>query len=200
MAWESYEEVYEHIGKFCVEFELFCGSMEACIRNVLHVQNLTNESIQTILLTGLTAEPLRTLLQRLTGETILTEENKALLSKAFNELQKLIGERNNLIHCKWYIYGYETQEEINKILVDGEKLHANKEGESIKNVKLEKEKVEMLIQKCRDAGIIISLIARCIIRIRKVEDCFSIENDNLIINHDALKPVVVNMTVGKDSI
>lgn len=188
MTWDSFKEIYEHVGRFCVDFEQFCRAMEVCIRNILNTQGLTNESIQTILMAGSTASPLRTLLQNLTGEVLGTNENKALLSKAFSKLQTLIEERNDLIHSKWFVYGRKTEEDIAKFLAYGEKLHANKDGEAIKNFNLEKEKVETLIKKCREASIIISLLTRCVIGLRKIEDCFSIDNKKLVINYEALKP------------
>ena len=191
MTWKSYDEIYEHIGRFCVDFEQFCRSMEACVRNILHSQGLTNESIQTILLAGSTAAPLRALLQNLIGEVIGTEENRALLSKAFKELQEITEERNDLIHSKWFVYGYVTEEETAEFLAEGEKLHANRDGEAVKNFTLSKENIEELINRCMEAGIIVSLLTRCVLGVREVHECFSINDKALVINYDALRPVKV---------
>ena len=191
MTWKSFDEIYEHIGRFCVDFEQYCRSMEACIRTILHSKGLTDESIQAILLSGHTAEPLRSLLQKLIGEMLVNEDNKKLYSKAFARLQSIINERNDLIHAKWFMYG-DLDKVSNKadFLAVGEKLHANKDGADIKDFTLEKSKLDALIQECRDAGIIVSLLTRCVLGIRDIKDCFDIKNGELVIKYEELKPDV----------
>jgi len=190
MEWNSEKEIYEYIGHFCVEFEQVCRYMEVCIRHILLKKGLTDESVQSILLSDYTAEPLRTLLQKLVGETLAEEKIKKILSKVFNKLQKLIQERNDLIHSKWFIIGINN-EIIDKteVIAVGEKLHANKNGSAIKNFDLKKEKLESLIKKCREASIIISLLTRCAMNIRKVNECCTIENNDLVLHYEALKKV-----------
>lgn len=81
MQWNSETEIYEFIGHFCVEFELICRNMEDCIRYILLSKGLAYESVQTILLSDYTAEPLRSLLQKLVGETLAEEKDKKYFQK-----------------------------------------------------------------------------------------------------------------------
>ena len=193
MKWESEKDIYKQIGRFCIEFEQFCRSMEVCVRNILTIQGLTNEAVQSILLAGSTAAPLRSLLQNLIGEVIGTEQNRSLLSKAFKKLQDITEERNDLIHSKWFVYGYIRENETDEFMADGEKLHANRDGNDVKKFKLKKEKLEALINRCREASIIASLLTRCVIRVREVDECFSIENRQLVVNYQALKPIELSI-------
>ena len=191
MAWDSENEIYQHIGKFCVDFEQFCRSMEACIQTIFEINGLKNDKLEKIILAGYTADPLRRLLQNLIGEVLGNEKNKKLLSKAFKELQSLTEERNDVIHSKWFVYGVSTEQEINYFLAEGEKLHANQAGEATKSIDLEKERIEKLIQECKKASIIVSLLSRCVLDLRSVEECFSIENKRLVIKYEALKPIPI---------
>lgn len=191
MAWSSNNEIHEHIGKFCVDFEEFNRSMESSISQIFYNQGLDNQKLHAIILAGCTAAPLRDMLQSLIGELIGTEENQRVLSKTFRELQMLIEERNNIIHSKWLIYGVESDENMSEVLARGEKLHRNKEGGAIKNTLLTKENILALINQCRQARVIVSLLSRCVLGIRTVEECFSIINKNLEVNYEALKPIML---------
>lgn len=190
MTWASDSEVHECIGRFCVDFEQVCRSMETCIRTILHGYGLTSEPIQEILLSGYTAEPLRVLLQSLVGQTLAkgTEEKK-ICSKVFGRLQELINERNDLIHSKGYFVGLKNEEKQQKILALGEKLHANKQGVATKSFNLEKPKLKALIQQCREASIMVSLLTRCVMGVRSLGECFQVQKDQLSVKYEALKPV-----------
>ena len=194
MAWESDSEVYENIGRFCVDFELVCRSMETCIRTILHKEGLKKEAIQEIILAGMTAYPLLTLLQRLIGETLAdTSEEKAISSRLFKELGDLVEERNNLIHAKWFLVGMGTKEEEMEIVALGEKLYANKEGTATKNLNLKKEDIELHIRECRQACIRISLLVRCVIGIRSLTECFEIKKSKITVKNEALKLDVIHV-------
>jgi hypothetical protein len=192
MPWKSDSEVYECIGHFSVDFEHVCRSMETCIRNILYQEGLKNEAVQEILLAGMTADPLLTLLQRLVGEILVgTPEEKAISSRLFKELRDLIETRNELIHAKWFLVGMNVKQEETEIKALGEKLHANKEGTATKNLNLKKEEIEELIGKCREASIRISLLTRCVIGIRSLTDCFEFTDNQFIVNYKALEPIVI---------
>jgi hypothetical protein len=194
MNWQSDSEFYEHFGRFCVDFEQLCRSMESCIRIILHKEGLANSSVHEVLLSGYTAEPLRALLQNLVGETLAnTNKERALCSKVFSRIQKLIDERNDLLHGKWFLFYSDLKDQEKEILALGEKLHANKKGAATKVLRIEKSKLDELVNSCREAAITISLIIRCIIGLRTLNDCFQIENKEFSINHEALEPVRIKV-------
>jgi len=144
------------------------------------------------LLSHYTAEPLRSLLQSLIGQTIVKDKKEQIIcSKIFTQVQKLITNRNDLIHSKWYFYGLQKEEEEQKVIAFGVRLHANSSGAAKKNINLEKSKIEEHIKQCKEAGIMISLLMRCVMGMRSLKDCFAIENKQLVIQYDALKPIPI---------
>lgn len=190
MTWKSDTEVYENIGRLTVDFEHVCRAMETCIRHILHSEGLTNGSIQEILLAGMTADPLATLLQRLAGQTLVkTEKEKAISSRLFKELRELISSRNDLIHAKWFLVGMAVNEQEREIQALGEKLYANKEGTATKNLNLAKPDLEKVINACREAGIRISLLTRCVIGVRTLTGCFDVKNGDFVVHYEMLKPI-----------
>lgn len=192
MKWENEKEIYEYIGRFCVEFEQMCRSMEVCIRTIVHGQGLTNDSVSEILLANYTAEPLRTLLHSLLGETVVKSKNEEdICSKIFTYIQKLTGQRNDLIHSKWYLCGLRKEEEVEEVFAFGAKLHANKKGTATKKMELDKSELNELISQCKEASKMISLLLKCVMGVRSLKDCFSIEKNQLKINYEALKPISV---------
>jgi hypothetical protein len=194
MQWKNEAQIYELYGKFCIDFEQVCRSMEACIRSILDKQGLTNEQIQDILLSGYTAEPLRKLLQNLVGEVLVKNSHDAkVCSKIFNIVQELTSERNNIIHSKWFILGFAKDDGVKEMLALGEKLHANMKGAATKKPKLDRGTVEENIAKCGEASILLALLMRCLIGLRKLNECFQIKNGQLTWNKDALKPIELNV-------
>lgn len=190
MTWNNSEEVHEMIGRFCVDFEQLCRSMEGCIRNIFYREGLTNDSIQEIILSGYTADPLRALLQSLVGETIVkNKKDLEICSKIFNAIQNLISERNDVLHGKWFLLDFTVEKGSSEITVLGEKLHSNKSGVQKKEFNLDKEKLLSLVDKCRECTIMLSLLVRCVLDFRNIQECFSIKQKNLVIEYQALKPV-----------
>ncbi len=192
MKWKDEKEIYEHVGKFCIEFEQMCRSMEVCSRTIIQGQGLTNDSVSEILLADYTADPLRSLLHSLVGQTLVKDkEENDICSKIFNYIKKLAEHRNDLIHSKWYLYGLRKEEEVEEVIASGFRLHANKEGSATKEIKMSKSHLDKLLNQCKEASIMISLLMRCVMNVRSLKDCFSIKKDKLVINYDALKPILI---------
>jgi hypothetical protein len=190
MEWKNDQEAYEYIGRFCVEFEQVCRSMETCVRAILTKYGLFDGSIQEILLSGHTAEPLRTLLQNLVGQTIVnTNDEQNSCNKIFKQIQDLVSKRNDIIHSKWVLVGQNNENEQLEIMALGTKLRANKKGVATKDCQLGKTMLETLIDQCREASIMMSLLTRCVMGIRNISDCFHVKNDKIEVKYEALKPV-----------
>jgi hypothetical protein len=196
MKWKNENEIYEYIGRFCVEFEQMCRSMEACIRTIIHDQGLNNDAVSEILLSNYTAEPLRKLLQNLIGQTVAKgKKEHQICSRIFTYIQNLTENRNYLIHSKWYLYGLRQEEEVKEVYAFGVKLHANKKGVATKKMDLDKSKLDEYIKQCKEASIMISLLMRCVMNVRNLKDCFKIEAKELVINYEMLKAIVLKKKV-----
>lgn len=136
-AWRSQTDpIYKAIGEFVVTFELLGLAMSLCIKAILERSGLRNEHVSDILLAGITAEPLRTLLESLASETgWLRSEDKATLRDVLSRFQKLTAERNDIVHGAWLIElsNYSShQTDFSKAM--GIKFHKNKEGAANKTL------------------------------------------------------------------
>ncbi len=194
MKWDDEAQVHEQIGRFCVCFEQACRSMEVCIRTILDNQGLTNERVHEILMADFTAEPLRRLLQNLVGEVLVKNSQDAkLCSKVFNKVQELISERNGIVHSKWFILGTKSNVGAKEVITFGEKLHANMKGAATKKPKLYRTTLEKDIAKCKEVSTLLALLMRCLLGLRKLDECFQLDKGQLTWKKDALKPVELNV-------
>ena len=194
MQCDNEANVYKLLGEFCVQFEQVCRSMEVCIRTILANQGLTNERVHEILLADYTAEPLRKLLQSLVGEVLAKDsQDVKICSKVFGKLQELTSERNDIVHSKWFILDVTNDVGTKNFLVLGEKLHANREGAATKRLKLDRARLEKNIAKCKEASILLKLLMRCILGLRKLNECYKLNKDGLTWSKDALRPLKLNV-------
>ena len=125
-------ELYANIGKSIVEFEHLCRAMQSAITFILQRQGLQNQHVTNILLAGLTASPLQSLLESLIGELVeLNDNEKKIVKNIFSRIQKIIERRNNIAHSTWFIgYGSRATEDFSE--TSGFKLHKNKQGSKSK--------------------------------------------------------------------
>lgn len=126
------DELYRAIGEFVVKFEYTCHTIQTSIVFLLGRAGLTDQRIAQILLAGLTADPLRGLLQSLVAQTqSLSEKEQAILKNAFDRFQKLTERRNDVVHTTWAVgWGSEDQADFSEAA--GMKFHKNKTGAAIK--------------------------------------------------------------------
>jgi len=125
---EEINEAYRSIGQFVVKFEQVCYSIIICIKSILENCGLNNQDISHILISGLTAEPLRALLESLVNETLqLNLEEENIFKDLLKRFQNLIKERNIAVHSMWFIgWGNDKTEDFSKAV--GFKYHKNKKG------------------------------------------------------------------------
>lgn len=150
-------ELHASIGKFLVNFELVCFNMRTAIIFILYDSGLKNQQLANIMLAGHTAEPLRSILRSLIGETVqLNENEKEIIKNIFARIQKLIESRNNIVHSTWFIgWGNETMRDFSE--ASGYKLHRDKDGEATKTFKYKKEDFKKL---SKEAEILSKLVLR----------------------------------------
>ena len=191
MTTSNERDIYESIGEFCIEFEHVCKNMEACVITILAQNGLTSEPIQTVLLSGLAADGLRTLLQRLIAIGLQQSNSESkIVSLCFNKIQELIAYRNDIIHSKWFVFLKKEEDEFIP-WANGEKLYSNKNGPVPKRFSYSVQDFKEGSEQCRECYIIISLIIRCLLKYRTITECFTIKEKNLVINYHALKPDLI---------
>ena len=129
---EQANELYRAIGRFVVKFELMRYNLELGILFLLDQAGLRNQRAAHILLSGQTAEPLKTWLFSLIGELKKPDEKEAnLLKKVGERIQKLTEIRNDVVHSTWFI-GWASTEQTDFSEAPGFKLHKSKKGAEYK--------------------------------------------------------------------
>lgn len=133
--WRAQTDVlYRSIGEFVVVFELVCLSISLCVKATFERAGLRNQRIGDVLLAGMTAEPLRALLESLVAETAwLRPAEQDALKGLLTRFQKLASERNEVVHGMWLIQfeNYASHQSDFKTAT-GLKFHKNKDGAATK--------------------------------------------------------------------
>ncbi len=127
------DALYRAIGEFVVAFESACHSIQICIIWLFHRAGITNQQVSTIILAGVTAEPLRTLFESLVAELVqLNEAERKIVKDAVNRFQKLTQERNDIVHSTWFVgWGNESTSDFSE--ASGHKLHKDRSGAAVKS-------------------------------------------------------------------
>lgn len=120
------EAILASYGRFCVTFEMAVFRLRWVIENVLKVGGLSNMGILQVLLANQTAEPLRALMYPLIAQVrSLSADEKAAVNSVDKRFQKLITNRNEVVHSTWFIMGL-GQKDIDYETLRGFKLHRKK--------------------------------------------------------------------------
>jgi len=175
------KELYASLGKFMVKFELVCHNMRVAITFILDNSGLKNQQVANIILTGQTAEPLKSILRSLIGETVqLNENEQKVIKNIFGRIQQLIENRNNIVHGTWFI-GWSNDAMTDFSEASGFKLYKNKDGSATKIYRNKKEDFEKL---SKEAEIISELVLRldgCILGKMSIEKNFNFDEDGNVI-------------------
>lgn len=175
------ESIYANIGRFAVEFEQICHSMESGTRCILLAEGLKNENIQEVLLAKITAEPLSSLYQSLCYEHLKpsTAEGK-IVDFVFKNFNDLISKRNDLLHGKWFLCLKDTGDGGKAAVGLGVKLHKNKAGASTKRFEYSDRDFEQLYIIARQCYGLVSKLTNCIAGSYPLEKNFSVEGGKYI--------------------
>jgi len=162
------DDLSKKLGSFVMVFEDLNQSMLADIRTILLKNGLKNEAIQEIILSDLTAEPIRSMLQSLCAEVLNpdTEEMK-ILSKVFKEIQDLIKIRNEVVHSVW------AEININgKKIVLTTKLKRSRNGSTTKTILTTSKLLEEYIEQARHCHWLLGGVGYCIAMDKRISDTF----------------------------
>jgi len=162
---EKHQEIdliYATIGRFAVEFEQICHTMESGVRCILALEGLESERIQEILLSGLTAEPLSALFRSLCSEHLKPNATEAkIIKQVFSTLQHLISARNDLLHSKWFLALREDDDGCQAVAF-GSKLHKNSRGAATKRFEYNSTNFQELYEESQESLCNVAKLANCI--------------------------------------
>ncbi len=180
---KNISSIYGNIGKFVVEFEQVCQTMESGIRSILTMEGLKSDRVQEILLADLTAEPLRALFHSLCYEHLKPDaETAKIIDYVFSTFQKLIPDRNNLLHVKWFLIEQELEGRKQAIAL-GQKLHKKKTGSATKQLKYDIDTFENLVLQARLSLSNMSKLTNCI------AGCYPIAKNFMTIKKGEYEPI-----------
>lgn len=107
-------EIYEAIGRFCVEYENMVHALQLGTEIMLQLKGLSEQKLVKAVTADLTAEPLR----RMWHSTMLacvstTDFDTKVLSNISSRANKLIALRNDTLHRLWFVgYANESMEDF----------------------------------------------------------------------------------------
>jgi len=174
---EQTEDLYAAIGHFAVEFEHVCNYLRIIIMTILSKEGLGNEKVMQILLSDLTAEPLRSLVSSLISETQqLSEADRKIVSKILTSVQDLTKNRNDVLHGTWFIgWGFSSDTECKT--APGIKFKKDKGGVATKTFNWTVEEFNALTGNASTLWGLLAILNGCIAGNFKVEKNFVVGDD-----------------------
>ncbi len=123
---------YAALGQFVVQFEDVCSNMETCIIFALHSDGLRNQNLAQALLADLTAAPLLQSFRAIVAELRKNDiEDLRILDNASKRVEKLIEQRNEVVHRTWFV-GWAAVEQEDFSTVSSWKFKKTKRGPEFK--------------------------------------------------------------------
>jgi len=154
-------EIYSAIGEFAVAFESITHEEMRCILWLLTNLGLKDQNVIQILLVGHSAESMRVLLQSLISQVRpKNPEEEEIISDVLDRHQKLISERNDILHGHWYI-GWGNEETTDWRTARGFKLGKNKSGPTLKTLEYEIEGFKQLTAEAKTLASCIYTFSGC---------------------------------------
>lgn len=127
-------QLYQAIGEFVVKFEHVTLALTLIAKAILERTGLRDEQVSSIILAGMTAEPLRSLVEALASQTgYLRSDDMEHFRSVLKRFQSLTSERNDVVHGAWLVewFNYASHQDEFEI-AKGFKLHKNKDGVATK--------------------------------------------------------------------
>lgn len=177
---KPYDCLYNAIGKFCVEFEQLFFEIQNTIMTILDREGLQNINVLQLLLAGDTAESLRQKLLSLLPETVkLNEAEKKIIKNIFSRIQKLINDRNDILHSTWFIGWIREPFEMASSAI-GQKYDKNKKGINTKRFNYKVEDFDAAIKKAMELKSLIIRLKVCLSAYYSIENNFEFIKENIV--------------------
>ena len=174
------DELYRAIGEFLVKFEHVSFEIQRGLMFLLEGVGLRDQRVSQILLSGMTAEPLRTLYVSLIAHThTLTKIERKIIDNAVTRFQKLIEERNDMVHSTWFI-GYGNEQTVDFSEARGHKFHKNKNGWAMKSFGKKAEDFRILSQEAESLANIFRGLGACLAIGQPIEKIFLVSADGRV--------------------
>jgi len=159
---EQTGELYQAIGKCSVKFEHVTLAMQQAIIFLLHKGGLKNQRLANVLLADLTAYPLKSIFQAMVPESSqLSREEQVICDKIFTRTQKLIEQRNDIIHSTWFV-GWASSSDTDFSEVTGMKQARGKRGADFKAFKHTAAEFEAFAQECDEVAKLLRGLSACV--------------------------------------
>lgn len=153
---EETDDIYRSIGEFSVKFEQIVHSMTNGITVSLAKDGLKNQKLSNIILAELTAYPIKSIFASIIAETVdLSDKEKRIVNIILKRIQRLIDERNNIVHRTWFV-GWASSVATKFDEVSGVKLMRGKTGGGSKVVSLKSEDFDNLSAECDSVNELVS--------------------------------------------
>ncbi|MBM3157932.1 MAG: hypothetical protein FJ004_11705 [Chloroflexi bacterium] len=158
---EQSEALYAAVGRFVVKFEQLCDQMTMCIISVLGLNGLRTQGLAWAILADFTADPLLQSFRAVIAELRKNNSNDMRILKNISKrIEKLIEERNDVLHRTWFIgAASEQQEDFSK--VDSWKFKKTKTGAEYKPREGSVDKFNALSNEAEELANIIFQIIAC---------------------------------------
>jgi hypothetical protein len=141
-------EIYQEIGRFAVQFEMFSHGLQTGIQNVLHKAGLANHNLTNIILADQTARPLKMMLQAMLAEIgNYDDTDRSIVNIIFAEVDSIIEKRNEIIHSTWFI-GWAAEGQTDFGSTESLKYTKGKLGVGIKSFTYTASAFTELIEEC----------------------------------------------------
>ena len=165
-------ELYQAVGEFTVNFEHVTYTMQQGVISLMQLSGLKSYQVGEILLAELTAHPLKSMLQALLAELlVLSTDDRKICDNLFARTQKLIEQRNNIIHSTWFVgWAHADDTEFSDAL--GQKLSRGKTGAKAKTFTYKAEEFRLHSAECKKVSTLLFRLNACALRGRSISKNF----------------------------
>lgn len=177
MGDKIYEEgqklAFIELGKFMVSFEHATHYFKDCISEILALNGLKDTNYSDILLSKLTADPIKTIFQSMIPYHY-SGENNPKIEKIIKEFTFLIEIRNIIIHCYWAI-GVSPDNPVDLSLI-GIKNTTSKKGITYLDLDLELKEIQRISELTEEFTYLLDALSKSIKKGEKDPQEISIED------------------------
>lgn len=169
-------ELHSAIGEFIVEFEQVCQAICNNIIFILHKDGLRNQKLAHVILAGLTADPLRSMLQSLILEVReLDEYETKIIKNIFKRFKELSEKRNDIVHSTWYI-GWASEDETDFSVAYGGKYYRSATSNERKNFEVTSQYFHELTKEAKKLQYLFIQLNGCLLADLSIKNNFILDS------------------------